>query len=198
MNMKNNLTLIFLLGTTLTAFAQDIEIYIECQNKTDCKEMQVGDEKTLFEKNPAMTLNKDNIVGAYLVKKNEKEFRYQDGVSLNLNEKATAQLSELTAKNINKTMGLVYEGVLVMAPRLQSAIPEGRILITFGINANHVNLLDVPWLKEKLKSDAAESIKTNNRSFGIYIVLALLVLGGALYFAFSKKKNAQTELHNRY
>jgi hypothetical protein len=186
--MKNYLSLIILLGSTLTAFAQDIEIYIECRSKIGCKEMQVGDEKILFESKPSMTFNKDNVTGAYLEKKNEKEFRYQDGINLGLNAKATAQLAELTAKNIDKAMGLVYNGQLLMAPRLQSEIPDGHIRITFGKNTSHENLLDVPWLKEKLNSDAVESKKSNNRSFILYFALAVAVVGGALYFAFSKRR----------
>ena len=54
----------------------------------------------------------------------------QDVVSLTLNDKGTKAFAEATTANIGKPIYIIYDGEVISAPNVQSAITDGKCVIT--------------------------------------------------------------------
>lgn len=87
------------------------------------------------------------LTGADIAKATARQIEAQNGVGyeyvveLNLNEEGTAKFAAATSNNIGKQIAIVYDGEVISAPAVSSAITDGNAIITGMENFEEANKL---------------------------------------------------------
>lgn len=154
---------------------------------SDCVEFQFssGDGKiVLAKKEPEMTLSQSEISEAEMVK---GEYG-QEQLQLRFEKSAAEKFGQVTGANIGKQLVVVANGKALIAPNIQQAINGGSIVISAGMGDGNKYLDGLPWLKKMAEAKKANTESWNLFSIVSFIVFGLLLIGGAIYFAFFRNR----------
>jgi hypothetical protein len=167
-----------------------IDFYIECIPNSECVELPFWDGQrgsVRVGKEPALSVSAGEISEV----KAEKSEVGMEQVSLVFGDEAKESFARITAANQQKTLAVVTDGKVLLAPRIMSPILDGRIVISFGSAGSGPELLfaAVPWLKQKAQVEKEESRK--NRLIGLFgsVALGIFLIGGAIFYAFGREEN---------
>lgn len=115
----------------------------------------------------------------------------QFGVSMTFNQSGTTKWADITARNINKQVAIVLDGVVQSAPVVQNAITDGNSEITGSFTADEARrlaaVLESGALPVELKFSETQSVGPTLGQDSLHqgIFAALLGIGiVALYLAF--------------
>lgn len=172
--------------------AEESKIYfhVGCYSaSSDCVEFQFssGDGKTvLAKKEPEMTLSQSEISEAEMV---TGEYG-QEQLQLRFEKAAAEKFGQITGANIGKQLVVVANGRALIAPNIQQAMTGEGILISAGIGDGNRYLDGLPWLKKMAEDKKASREGWSLFSIVTFIVLGLLLISGAIYFAFFRKRDS--------
>lgn len=156
---------------------------------SDCVEFQFSsdDGKTvLAKKEPEMTLSQSEISEAEMV---TGEYG-QEQLQLRFEKAAAEKFGQITGANIGKQLVVVANEKALIAPNIQQAITGGSIVISAGIGDGNKYLDGLPWLKKMAEDKKASREGWSLFSIVSFIVLGLLLISGAIYFAFFRKRDS--------
>lgn len=156
---------------------------------SDCVEMQFESEpgKTVaVKKDPEMVVTQSDLDEAEMV---TGEYG-QEQLQLRLKKDSAEKFGQITGNNIGKQLVVVANGKALIAPNIQQAITGGSLAITAGIGSGNKYLDGIPWLKKMSEDKKVSEQRWSMFSVISYLLLGALVLGGAIYFAFFRKKSS--------
>lgn len=192
--MRNLLVTMVLLGRGILLFAADTEIrfHIECYTAaSDCVEAAYFNDfgkRILIKSVPEMVITQNEVKSAEFTKG-----IYDEGnVNVSLSEEAGKKFAEITAANIGKSLAILVGDKAVIAPTIQDSIRGGNFVLQSGANRDFKFLEGVPWLKKMAEEKTQREKNLKLMSMILYILLGLLLIGGAIYFAFFKKSKLPT------
>lgn len=166
---------------------EDLKFYVECQGGSDCVKFESGSEEerdALWQATPAMSLSEDNVKSASL----EKSVNSQESLNVEMSDKVSERFRELTRDNVGKRLAVVVNNKVIVSPRVVGEINSKTFSITLDSEVHGQFFDQLPWLSGKM----VEQDKMTDQQWKVlklitYVVLSVLVLGLALFYAFFKK-----------
>ena len=181
------LSLLFGLLISAHAATGDLNMHTECDGR-GCLELPLEKENIKLNPEPTLVLNESTVVEAseVLGEFGEKE------LSIRLSDSASKAFANITEKNIGRRVAIVMDGKLLMAPNVKERITTGSLRITYGVGETK-DWNQVPWLKDLMARVQSNAETERKQNLTLYVVIGLLVLGGALVFTFAGKKPAKQD-----
>jgi hypothetical protein len=169
-----------------------ISLMLSCGMATNCVDFPKMDGGTTrIQPDVKMVIQEADLKEFDLV----RDTFVQQSLSIALNADASSQLAELTREHVGHGLALVVDGQVISEPSISTPIQNGQFHLTAGSTSNEPFWEKVPWMKAKLAKTQAETAKESSRNLGIYVVAALVLLGGSLAYAFGIKKTKGTSAH---
>jgi hypothetical protein len=177
-DMKSHiLALLFLILVLVGNAAADDRLYLypECSPGKQCIGLSYGDGKTeTVLATPALVLAKAEVIAASI----RMDAGIPKALSIELSEEASKEFEKITRENIGKKLMVVFENEILIAPTINSAITDRRIMITRGSGKQLPFWERAPWLQEIIK----ESSRAGGRSVMVYVVVAAAAMISAFAF----------------
>lgn len=184
--MKSALLVMMILSIPAFAEENSMSMHLDCDViSADCIEIPSAGENRMIKikKDPEMTLSQSDLDSAAM-----ELGPYGDEVLvMRMNKAATSKFAEITGKNVGKKLVVVSNGKAIIDPTIQQAITEGAIQISGGIFKGNNYLDEIPWLKRMADERKYGSERLNTFSMISYILLGIILVGGAIHFAFLRK-----------
>ena len=175
-------------STPLYAQNENLEFHLDCfELASDCVEVpfQDGLEKTIkIKKDAEMVIQPSDIEESAV----QTDQYGKDELAMSFRSEAKEKFAKVTKENNRRRLVVLMGGKVVVAPIIQTPIPDGRLVITVGTR-NGIKFLDnVPWLKSR-----SEDKRANNHFWSLTAIITYVVLGvglivGSIYFAFLRKE----------
>jgi hypothetical protein len=182
--MKTKIGMLVLLVSAFAAADDAIQAHLPCDKKADCKTLVTSDGKKLeVIAQPAFSFNANNVAQAWLGSNDG-----QETLTIQLTTEAANQFEQLTRENTDKTLALALGDHVLQAPVIKTAIPGGRLMIESGLDQKTTLPSQIPWLREKISEVEAAGKRRASRDVVIYAVIAVMVVGGALAYAFRSNR----------
>lgn len=165
-----------------------LDFHIGCIPNAECMDIPYWDGQrgtVRVNKESALSVAADELSDVQL----SKDQYGVEQVSLQLGAEAAEAFARVTEANLQKTLAMVADGKVLLAPRIMSAIRDGRIVITLGAGSTSGSLLAaMPWLREIASAEKEKSDRRGLLALLAYVGLGISLIAGAAYYSFFRKE----------
>lgn len=176
--MKSRIFVLLFLVLALfrTSYADNwIYLHIECSQGQQCVDF-AGDngQKASVVAIPAMAIAKADITSASI----QGSSSASRALNIKLSEEAAKRLEKITGENIGSRLMVIFDGKILIAPRINAPIADRNIVIANTYGGNAAFWENSPWLRDLIQ----RSNKTDGSLVLIYAILILAISTAAFVF----------------